>query len=29
MNISCSNITMQYIRIRFGYAPRTHILNAL
>ena len=29
MDISLRNISMHYIRIHFGYAPRTHILNAL
>jgi len=29
MDISLRNISMHYIRIHFGYAPGTHILNAL
>jgi len=29
MDISLRNISMQYIRIHFGYAPETHILHAL
>jgi len=28
MDISLRNISMHYIRILFGYAPGTHILNA-
>jgi len=29
MDISRRNISMHYIRIYFGYAPTTRILNAL
>ena len=29
MDISLRSVSMHYIRIHFGYAPRTHILKAI